>query len=122
VTAIPPEAKAACEHYWAYHCYDGLSVRLCQLCHEPDWDDVRAEQRKAATAERDRIRQLATEHHVMYTRSHGDGCPGIRVPFAGLLNTPHDAGPSGSDRHADDLADPGGIWHGPHAPDAKDAP
>ncbi len=39
-----PMAKPACEHYWAYHLHDGLSVRLCQLCHEPDWDDVRREQ------------------------------------------------------------------------------
>ena len=35
------EAKPACEHYWADHCYGGLSVRLCQFCHEPDWDDLR---------------------------------------------------------------------------------
>ena len=61
---VPPEAitaaaKDVCAHYWAYHCFGGLSVRLCHQCHEPDWDDVRAELAKAraegAAAERDRI-------------------------------------------------------------------
>jgi hypothetical protein len=60
------EARAVCEHNWAYHCYGGLSVRLCQSCHEPDWDSVRAErgeaERKGALAERERIRQLARLH------------------------------------------------------------
>jgi hypothetical protein len=40
-------AKPDCEHYWAYHVYDGLSVRLCQLCHEPDWADVRGQLEEA---------------------------------------------------------------------------
>ena len=56
-----PAAKPDCEHYWAYHLRDGLSVRLCQLCHEPDWADVRAELKAAAAAERERIRALITE-------------------------------------------------------------
>ena len=49
-------AKPVCEHYWASHVHDGLSVRLCQLCHEPDWDNLRAELAKAAAAERERLR------------------------------------------------------------------
>jgi hypothetical protein len=42
-----PAAKPVCEHYYASLCYRGMSVRLCQLCHEPDWDDL-AEQLGAA--------------------------------------------------------------------------
>lgn len=58
--ALPPTAaRPACEHYWAYHCYGGMSVRLCQTCHEPDWDSVRAGLEAAAAAERERIAQLA---------------------------------------------------------------
>lgn len=44
-----PAAAPVCEHYWAYHCRDGLSVRLCQLCHEPDWADFRRQLEDAAT-------------------------------------------------------------------------
>ena len=35
-----PEARAVCEHFYASHCYRGMSVRLCMTCHEPDWDDL----------------------------------------------------------------------------------
>ena len=34
------EARAACEHFYASHCYRGMSIRLCMTCHEPDWDDL----------------------------------------------------------------------------------
>jgi len=34
-----PAAKT-CEHFYASHCYRGMSIRLCMLCHEPDWDDL----------------------------------------------------------------------------------
>jgi hypothetical protein len=37
----PPANRPVCEHHWASHCFGGLSVRLCMICHEPDWDDVR---------------------------------------------------------------------------------
>jgi hypothetical protein len=47
-------ARPVCEHYWADHCYDGLSVRLCQLCHEPDWDDQRRQLAAAAGTGRPR--------------------------------------------------------------------
>ena len=43
------EARAACEHFYASHCYRGMSIRLCMTCHEPDWDDL-AEQLAAASA------------------------------------------------------------------------
>lgn len=61
-----PMAKPACEHYWAYHCHGGLSVRLCQLCHEPDWDAVRGEreegERKGEMAGRaEGLRQLGAD-------------------------------------------------------------
>jgi hypothetical protein len=38
-----PMAKPECDHFYASHCYRGMSVRLCQFCHEPDWDDVARE-------------------------------------------------------------------------------
>ena len=49
-----PEDRPNCEHYWADHCWDGLSVRLCQLCHEPDWVDMRRQWAEVAAAERER--------------------------------------------------------------------
>jgi hypothetical protein len=35
-----PEARAVCEHFFASHCFRGMHIRLCMLCHEPDWDDL----------------------------------------------------------------------------------
>jgi len=35
-----PEARAVCEHFYASRCYQGMSIRLCMTCHEPDWDDL----------------------------------------------------------------------------------
>lgn len=66
-----PAAKPECEHYWAFHCFGGLSVRLCKLCHEPDWNDVAGQlseaERKGELAERaklqpaiGRVQHLAT--------------------------------------------------------------
>ena len=51
----PPQAND-CEHYFASHIRGGepLHVRLCQLCHEPDWSDLAeqaAEVRAAALEE-----------------------------------------------------------------------
>jgi hypothetical protein len=46
-------AQAVCEHFYASHCYRGLYVRLCTLCHEPDWDDLERQQRESV-AERER--------------------------------------------------------------------
>ena len=43
-----PEARAVCEHFYASHCYRGLSIRLCMTCHEPDWDDLAEQLGKAA--------------------------------------------------------------------------
>ena len=67
------EAQAVCEHYWAYHLYDGLSVRLCQLCHEPDWESVRGEreeaERKGALAERERIARFLEEPRALRSGS-----------------------------------------------------
>jgi len=40
MTEHRPEAGAVCEHFYASHCYRGMSVRLCMTCHEPDWDDL----------------------------------------------------------------------------------
>lgn len=34
------EAAEVCEHYWAWYCHRGMSIRLCKLCHQPDWDDL----------------------------------------------------------------------------------
>lgn len=34
------EARAVCEHFYASHCYRGMSISLCSLCHQPDWDDL----------------------------------------------------------------------------------
>jgi hypothetical protein len=68
VTELPPEDRPECEHYWVDHCYDGLSVRLCWLCHEPDWADVRRQMNEAAAAERERIyAELGNDHHVIFT-------------------------------------------------------
>lgn len=47
MTEHQPEARAVCEHFYASHCYRGMSVRLCMTCHEPDWDDL-AEQLASA--------------------------------------------------------------------------
>ena len=100
---VPPEAitaaaKDVCAHYWAYHCFAGLSVRLCKQCQEPDWDDVRAELAKAraegAAAERDRIRQLAEDHQAtVIADRQPDGVwihrrQADRVPFTDLLREP----------------------------------
>jgi hypothetical protein len=87
------EARAVCEHNWAYHCYGGLSVRLCQSCHEPDWDSVRGEreeaERKGALAERERIRQLAIRRGATYPHSLVASGPlagqGRTAPFADLI-------------------------------------
>jgi hypothetical protein len=32
-----------------------MSVRLCQLCHEPDWDDLARQLQEARRAERERV-------------------------------------------------------------------
>ena len=40
VVSGQPEARAVCEHFYASHCYRGMSIRLCMTCHEPDWDDL----------------------------------------------------------------------------------
>ena len=73
-----PAAKPECEHYWAFHCYGGLSVRLCQTCHEPDWDDVRGQlgeaERKGVKAERERIAELAARKRAVYCKPC-DGAP-----------------------------------------------
>jgi hypothetical protein len=42
-----PAAQPGCEHSWAFHLYGGLSARLCQFCHEPDWDDLRGQLEEA---------------------------------------------------------------------------
>lgn len=59
-----------CEHYWAYLVHDGLSVRLCQLCHEPDWEDLKQEMDKAFRLGRDAQREadaaLADQLGVRY--------------------------------------------------------
>lgn len=64
MTAADQAEHPVCEHYWAYHVHDGLSVRLCQLCHWPDWDDLRGQlgeaERKGSLAELERWRQIAT--------------------------------------------------------------
>ncbi len=96
MTAIPPGAVQAaarepCEHYWASHCYGGLSVRLCQLCHEPDWGDLRGQlaeaERKGTLAERERCAQLAEEHGAHYGCyvSIGDTVTSGLRPAAALL-------------------------------------
>ena len=38
------EAAAAavpCEHVWSSHCHNGVSARVCMLCHAPDLDAVK---------------------------------------------------------------------------------
>ena len=39
---VPEAAVNDCEHYWAHHVRGGspISVRLCQLCREIDFDDL----------------------------------------------------------------------------------
>jgi hypothetical protein len=34
------EAKPECEHFYHSLCYRGMSVRICQMCGDPDWDDL----------------------------------------------------------------------------------
>jgi len=48
VTEPQPEARAVCEHFYASHCYRGMSIRLCMTCHEPDWDDLAGQLASAA--------------------------------------------------------------------------
>lgn len=38
-----PAAAPDCDHHWIGHLRGGepLSVRICSLCGEPDWDDLR---------------------------------------------------------------------------------
>jgi hypothetical protein len=87
-----PQAKPECEHYWAYHCYGGLSVRLCQTCHEPDWYELRAQlaeaQREGRVAEREWIAELATRKRAVYCKPC-DGAPCAYddelAPFADLI-------------------------------------
>ena len=73
-----PAAKPACEHYWASHCYSGLSVRLCQLCHEPDWEDFRGQlaeaERKGELAEWER-RVTAADAELVYRYGAPDFMP-----------------------------------------------
>jgi len=52
------EPAAVCEHFYASHCYRGMSVRLCMLCHEPDWDDLAGQMKAERADERARIRSL----------------------------------------------------------------
>ena len=86
--AVPAEATAAaepCEHYWAYHCFDGLSVRLCQLCHEPDWDSVRADRAEiaaqAAAAERELLTEAEDALHSVAMRLLTVS-PAFKTPYA----------------------------------------
>ena len=72
--ASDPQAAAApvCDHYWAHHVHGGLSVRLCQFCHEPDWEDLAGQlgeaERKGELAERQRIYGvLGNDHYVIFT-------------------------------------------------------
>jgi hypothetical protein len=51
VTEHQPEARAVCEHFYASHCYRGMSVRLCMTCHEPDWDDLAGQLAEARASE-----------------------------------------------------------------------
>ncbi len=30
-----------CQHYFTSHVHQGMSIRLCMFCHEPDWGDFR---------------------------------------------------------------------------------
>lgn len=62
--AVTAAAEAPCEHYWAFHVHDGLSVRLCQLCHEPDWADARKERQAVRGAERDRWLAVLRDHYL----------------------------------------------------------
>jgi hypothetical protein len=34
---------AVCDHFFISHHYNGMAVRICQFCQQPDWDDLRAE-------------------------------------------------------------------------------
>lgn len=52
----PPAEPPACEHYWAYLCYGGLSVRQCQLCHGIDWEAQKRDAEEIREQERQRIR------------------------------------------------------------------
>lgn len=64
------EARAVCDHFYASHCYRGMCVRLCMLCHAPDWDDLERQLAGArepageplTPAECDRLRRMVTEH------------------------------------------------------------
>lgn len=48
MTEDQAEARAVCEHFYASHCYRGMSIRLCMMCHEPDWDDLAGQLASAA--------------------------------------------------------------------------
>lgn len=43
-------AQAVCEHYWATHCYRGMHLKLCMLCHGPDWADLEVQFSQARAA------------------------------------------------------------------------
>lgn len=89
-----PAARPECEHYWASHCFSGLSVRLCMLCHEPDWEDVRSQHAEA-------VRQgILSEQRRLSARLAAWKCPcgepgcdalGARSELARLISESADA-------------------------------
>jgi hypothetical protein len=67
-----PAAKQHCEHYWAFHCFGGLTIRLCQVCHEPDWEDFRGQHaeavRQGILSERQRLSAGVSDVLTRYER------------------------------------------------------
>lgn len=42
------EAKPTCEHGWSTHMYNQMSVRICYLCNDVDWEYEQEKQTKLA--------------------------------------------------------------------------
>lgn len=62
-----PEARAVCEHFYASHCYRGMSIRLCMTCGDPDWDDLAGQLRDARAPQDGQFLTIAFMGHVELT-------------------------------------------------------
>jgi hypothetical protein len=67
------EAKAVCDHFFASHIHHGMSVQLCMVCGEPDWDDLRDQLYRA--------RGVLSGFRVTAKNLDGQWVPDIPVPY-----------------------------------------
>jgi hypothetical protein len=65
---VGSEQAAVCEHHFISHVYRGMSIRLCQFCHQPDWNDLEEQFGPSVTTQNTR----------------GQWVPSIPLPFFGV--------------------------------------